>query len=125
MLQKKAIRAINSAGYNAHTEPLFKLYNLLKVEDIYKFCLLVFYHNLIYDKAKQHLQNFMPSNSRGLDYYPIRNPRWKPPMHFHTFITGTCRYQLPMIFNDLNSNSIELVWILDIKDILLLLLYHE
>ena len=46
MLQKKAIRAINSAGYNAHTEPLFKLYNLLKVEDIYKFRLLVFYHNL-------------------------------------------------------------------------------
>ena len=42
MLQKKAIRAINSAGYNAHTEPLFKLYNLLKVEDIYKFRLLVF-----------------------------------------------------------------------------------
>ena len=31
MLHKKAIRAINSAGYYAHTEPLFKLYNLLKV----------------------------------------------------------------------------------------------
>ena len=59
MLQKKAIRAINSAGYNAHTEPLFKLYNLLKVEDIYKFRLIVFYHNLIYDKAPQHFQNFM------------------------------------------------------------------
>ena len=49
MLPKKAIRAINSDGYNAHTEPLFKLYNLLKGEDIYKFRLLVFYHNLIYD----------------------------------------------------------------------------
>ena len=34
MQQKKAIRAISSAGYNAHTEPLFKLYNVLKVEDI-------------------------------------------------------------------------------------------
>ena len=98
MMQKKAIRAINSAGYNAHTEPLFKLYNLLKVEDIYKFRLLIFYHNLIYDKAPQHLQNFMPNNSRGVDYYPIRNPRWQPPMHFHTFFfTVTCRYQLPMI----------------------------
>ena len=72
MLQKKAIRVINSAGYNVHTEPLFKLYNLLKVEDIYKFRLLVFYHNLIYDKAPQHFQNFMP---REVDYYPIRNPR--------------------------------------------------
>ena len=106
MLQKKTIRAINSAGYNAHTEPLFKLYNLLKVEDIYKIRLLVFCHNLIYDKAPQHFQNFIPNNSRGVNYYPIRNPRWQPPMHFHTFITGTCRYQLPMILNDLNSIDI-------------------
>ena len=34
ILQKKAVRAIASAGYNAHTEPFFKLYNLLKIEDI-------------------------------------------------------------------------------------------
>ena len=61
---------------------------------------------MIYDNAPQHLQNFMPNNSRGVDYYPIRNPRWQPPMHAHTFITGTCRYQLPMILNDLNSNDI-------------------
>ena len=120
MLQKKAIRAINSAGYNAHTEPLFKLYNLLKVEDIYKFRLLVFYHNLIYDKAPQHLQNFMPNNSRGVDYYPIRNPRWQPPMHVHTFITGTCRYQLPMILNDLNSNDIMSEVIKNINNVSLL-----
>ena len=120
MLQKKAIRAINSAGYNAHTEPLFKLYNLLKVEDLYKFRLLVFYHNLIYDKAPQHLQNFMPNNSRGVDYYPIRNPRWQPPMHVHTFITGTCRYQLPMILNDLNSNDIMSEVIKNINNVSLL-----
>ena len=30
----------------------------------------------------------------------------QPPMHFHTFITGTWEYQLPMILNDLNSNDI-------------------
>ena len=34
-IQKRAIRAISSAGYNAHTEPLFKFFNVLKVEDIY------------------------------------------------------------------------------------------
>ena len=48
----------------------------------------------------------MPNNSRGVDYYPIRIPRWQPPMKFHTFITGACRYQLPMLLNDLNSNDI-------------------
>ena len=55
MMQKKAIRAINSAKYTAHTEQLFKLYNLFKVEDIYKFRLLIFYHNFICDKAPKHI----------------------------------------------------------------------
>ena len=51
ILQKKAIRAIASAGYNAHTEPFFKLYNLLKIEDIYTFRLLVLYHNISHLKT--------------------------------------------------------------------------
>ena len=33
--QKRAIRAISCAGYNAHTEPLFKIYKLLKIDGIY------------------------------------------------------------------------------------------
>ena len=71
-------------------------------------------------EAPQHLQNFMPNNSRGVDYYPIRNPRWQPPMHVHTFITGTCRYQLPMILNDLNSNDIMSEVIKNINNVSLL-----
>ena len=34
-LQKKAIRIISLAKYNAHTEPLFKTLNLLKMNDIF------------------------------------------------------------------------------------------
>ena len=48
----------------------------------------------------------MPNNSRRVDYYSIRNLRWQPPIHFYTFITETCRYQLPKLLNDLNSNDI-------------------
>ena len=33
---QKAIRAITRSKYNAHTEPIFKELNLLKIEDIYK-----------------------------------------------------------------------------------------
>ena len=32
-LQKKAIRVVSSAGYISHTEPLFKFYDILKVND--------------------------------------------------------------------------------------------
>lgn len=42
-LQKKAIRIINKAKYNSHTDPLFKKLNLLKIEDIYKMhCIKIF-----------------------------------------------------------------------------------
>jgi len=42
-LQKKSIRAITVSKYNAHTEPLFKKLNLLKIEDILKIQQLKFY----------------------------------------------------------------------------------
>ena len=34
MFQKRTIKAISSTGYNAHTEPLIKFCNVLKIEDI-------------------------------------------------------------------------------------------
>ena len=63
MQQKKAIRAISSAGYNAHTEPLFKLYNVLKVEDIYNYRLLVLYYNIKHNKVPNYITSFLPNTS--------------------------------------------------------------
>ena len=50
--------AISSAGYNAHTEPLFKLYNVLKVDDIYNYRLLVLYYNLKHKNVLYHIAFF-------------------------------------------------------------------
>lgn len=36
-LQKRAIRYINNATYNSHTEPLFKRSNILKINDLYQY----------------------------------------------------------------------------------------
>ena len=36
LLQKRAIRAINKAKYNSHTEPLFKRSKILKLNDLYE-----------------------------------------------------------------------------------------
>ena len=68
MLQKRTIRAISSAGYNAHTETLFKFYNVLKVEDIYNYRLLVLYYNLKHKHVPFHIASFMPKN----DSYDIQ-----------------------------------------------------
>ena len=35
----------------------------------------------------------------------MRNPRLQLPVHFHEFIKTTCRYQLPTLLNNLNSES--------------------
>ena len=47
-LQKKALRIISLKKYNAHTEPIFKSLNLLKLSDIFSLCQLKFYHNLVH-----------------------------------------------------------------------------
>ena len=45
-LQKKAIRLITNIKYIAHTNPLFKRLQLLKIVDIFKLRVLKFYYNL-------------------------------------------------------------------------------
>ena len=46
-LQKRAVRAISRSKYNAHTEPIFKNLELLKVEDILNINLLKFKFKLV------------------------------------------------------------------------------
>ena len=43
-LQKRAVRIITCSKYNAHTEPLLKVLDLLKIEDIMKIKALKLYY---------------------------------------------------------------------------------
>ena len=45
-LQKKAVHIITGNYYIAHSEPIFKSLELLKIYDIYKLKILKFYYNL-------------------------------------------------------------------------------
>ena len=45
-LQKRAVRVITRSKYNAHTEPLFKNLNLLKLDDLFKMNMLKLYYKL-------------------------------------------------------------------------------
>ena len=47
--QKKAVRAITSSKFNAHTEPLFKRLYILKISDIFDKQCLKFYHKFCND----------------------------------------------------------------------------
>ena len=59
-LQKKAIRAVSSAGYISHTEPLLKFYDILKVNDIHKYKLLTLYYNIKRLNVPVYLSKFLP-----------------------------------------------------------------
>ena len=106
-IQKRAIRAISSAGYNAHTEPLFKFFNVLKVEDIYNYrlLLLVLYYNLKHKNVPYHIASFLLKTSIARERYPIRKSRLQPPLHAHEYITKTCKYRLHDFLNSINNNS--------------------
>ena len=58
ILQKKAIRTISKSKYNAHTEPIFKKLQFLKLNDIFKLQQLKLYYKLIKGDLPKYFQNF-------------------------------------------------------------------
>ena len=114
--QKKAIRAISSASHNAHTEPLFKIYNILKLKDIFNYRLLTFYYNLRHNKVPHYIETVLPNTSIAVNRYPIRQARLQPPLYVHEYISKTCKHRLPVYLNSINSNNNELTRIISITD---------
>ena len=88
-----------SAGFKTHTEPLFKVCNLLKMEDIYKVRVFVFYHNLKHNNLPEYFASFNPEYSNGNSVYSFRNPNFTTPSLAHEYIKLTFRYQSPSILN--------------------------
>ena len=72
-LQKKAVRLITCSKYNAHTEPLFKSLNLLKIEDIFVLNALKFYYKLKHRKLPQYFYSMFTHNTETHEH----NTRYK------------------------------------------------
>ena len=63
LLQKRAIRAINKANYNSHTESLFKRYKILKLNDLYELKVILFVNDFIADKLPMSYNNIFSINN--------------------------------------------------------------
>ena len=57
-IQKKAIRTITYNSYIAHSEPLLKSLNLLKVKDLFNLKILKFLFNLYHNKLPPYFNNY-------------------------------------------------------------------
>ena len=106
MQQKRAIRAIFSAGYKAHTEPLFKIYKILKLEDVHNYGLLEFYYNLKNNKVSYYITSFLSTTFIARERYPIRKPILQSPRCSHEYISKTCKYRFPVLLNLISNNSV-------------------
>ena len=58
-IQKKIIRIITCAKYNAHTEPLFKAMDILKVEDLFNLNAIKFYYNHFHKKLPHYFKSMI------------------------------------------------------------------
>ena len=112
--KKKAIRAISSGSHNAHTEPLFIIFNILKLKDIFNYRLLSFYYNLRHNKVPHYIATFLPNTSIVINRYPIRRARLQPSLYVHEYISKTCKHRLPVYLKSINSNNNELTHIISI-----------
>ena len=68
LLQKKAIRIICHADYLSHTDPLFKINNILKVSDIYMFNLGSFMYQLAKNDLPNLFRNMFSTNNQYHNY---------------------------------------------------------
>ena len=99
------MRAVSYTKYNAHTEPLFKMCNVLKFNDLYDNKLLIFYHKLLNINTASNFLNFKPEISKANERYIIRSPKYILHSHNHEYIKLTCRYHLPSLLNQYNAND--------------------
>ena len=101
-LQKKAVRIITSAKYNAHTEPIFKKLSILKIHDLFSLCQLKFYHHYLYKLLPHHFINMYFKMNNETHHYTTRISK---KLHVskvkHSFAKRCIRYSLPNLINQL------------------------
>ena len=62
MLQKRAIRTINKAAFNSHTDPLFHSAQILKLDDLYQYSSALFMYDYINNNLPRSFDNIFSLN---------------------------------------------------------------
>ena len=60
--QRKAVRILNNAAYNAHSDPLFKSNKILKFQDIYQFQINKFMYQVYHKQLPITLSQMFNAN---------------------------------------------------------------
>ena len=109
-LQKRAIRTISFSRPIAHTEPLFKTFNLLKFNDIYTLKLMNFFYKLSNDSLPAYFASYktLIQLLTTCFYFPLRRPIYETfkVRHEYARLARICiKYQLLDFLNKLSETN--------------------
>lgn len=100
-LQKKAVRIISKEKYNAHTNPLFKKLNLLKISDLEALQVLKFCYKLEHDRLPAYFQsNLFKRNSELRTRMTRASNDFYLPKVRTEFAKNSIQYIIPLAFNN-------------------------
>ena len=92
LLQKKAVRNIANEDYIAHSEPLCKSLNILKVPDIFTCSLWKFYYKLSKNQLPTYFDVMIAMLPNICNIYNVRHPTFHLPLVKHGFVNGYVLY---------------------------------
>ena len=106
-IQKKAIPIITNSKYNAHSNPLFKSLNLLKIQDIYNLNVLKFYFNYRHNLLPRYFNSYNLKYRSSIHEHHTRSKNEIQVNKTRTNIAGkSLRHITPKIINNTSSNII-------------------
>jgi len=106
-LQKRLIRTINCAKYNAHSEPLFKSMSLLKIVDIRVLHELAFCYKLLNNKLPNYFENNVFTRNFDTHTYSTRGAnKFQMPRIKHSFMKNVLRYRIPFTYNNVKKEIV-------------------
>ena len=107
-LQKKAVRIISKSKYNAHTEPLYKHLNLLKIDDIFLYFMLKFYYKHQNGTLPAYFSSMFMVNPNPR--YETRNAHRIPTTRSNSVTADNCiRNYLPLLLRKFPENVVSKV----------------
>ena len=94
-LQKRAMRIISLSKYNAHTEPIFKRFNLLRLEDIFKLSLLKFQFKFKHELLPDYFSDMFTTETLNHSYNTRHRNDPRYPVPRTIMAEKTVRFHLP------------------------------
>ena len=104
-IQKKAVRTITYSNYIAHSEPLLKELNLLKVKDLFELKILKFLFKLYHNTLPPYFNYYRSYLEKIVTPYTLRPHPLPVPRVSHVFAEGGLLYKLVLTKNKLAASD--------------------